>query len=553
MNVLQLCLRALNAEVMALQHKSQPRTPSLYDDVVGSSYVPQKHLLRRLRDQIDFSFVHHLLAPLYHQDNGRPAYNPEVMVRLIFLQLQYKLSDRGVVDRAQTDHAFRYFLGLDWSDELPHPTSLTKFRERLGEEGFKALFHGILKQGLERKLVSKQRLLIDSYNVQADIAVPGFRPLLDRILGRAIAALEGLPELAEDVSYLRSEHEGLREDKSYRLGAEFRKLLLSEWLSLAELTAQMLEEIAPARRTREQCESLELLNDALQRSRNHGRKNIKKDNLLSDVDPQARWGRKKRGKQSQAGYSEQLAVDAASGIVTHVEVMAGNTDDSEALQTVVSGHVASVGEKPAEVVTDSKYASGDNRAYLASEGITDQLAAPPAKGSKQGKFSPADFAVEFDESGKPVTAVCPAGQLAEAPRWRRENHNWVFQFRKAQCEGCPLRDRCSKQRRGRQLSVDQHYELGEQARARQASEAGQAAQRARLAIERQFSIQQRQGGKRTRYRGLSKNRLWGWAWGLYLNVRRIGTLIETASARQPAETCTAAAGGMQRGRTVCQS
>jgi hypothetical protein len=236
-------------------------------------------------------------------------------------------------------------------------------------------------------------------------------------------------------------------------------------------------------------------------------------------------------------------------MVTHVEVLAGNTDDSEALQTVVAGHVASVGDPPDEVVTDSKYSSGDNRAYLAGEQITDQMAVPPAKGSKQGKFSTTDFAVEFDEAGKPIVAVCPAGQLAEAPRWKKENHNWVFQFKKAQCEGCPLRDRCSKQKRGRQLSVDQHYELTEQARARQASAEGQAAQIARLGIERQFSLQQRQGGKRTRYRGLAKNRMLGWAWGLYLNVRRIATLLEN----QVAETCTRAAPAICPGRLVPES
>lgn len=536
-----------------MQHKSLPRTPSLYDDVVGAAYVPQTHLLRRLRDQVDFSFVHDLLAPLYHEDNGRPAYNPEVMVRLIFLQLQYKLSDRGVVDRAQTDHAFRYFLGLDWSDELPHPTSLTKFRERLGEEGFKALFHGVLHQALERKLVSNKRLLIDSYNVQADIAIPGFRPLLARILSRALAALEPVASLAEDVSYLRAEYDALREDKSYQLGAELRKQLLAEWLSLAELTAQTLEELDPARRTREQRESLELLNDALQRSRNHGKKNIKKDDLLSDVDPQARWSRKKRGKQAQAGYREQLAVDAESGLVTHVEVTPGNTDDSEALQAVVAGHIANVGDQPQEVVTDSKYASGANRAYLAQAQITDQMAAPPPKGSKQGKFSTADFVVEFDEAGRPATALCPAGQLAQEPCWKHQTHSWVFQFKKAQCEGCPLRDRCSKQKRGRQLSVDQHYELTQEGRERQQSEAGQAAQIARLGIERQFSIQQRQGGRRTRYRGLSKNRRLGWMWGLYLNVRRLGALWETELSKTTAKTCTATAKPLCQGMTAPQS
>jgi transposase len=505
--------------VIALQHRNLPHTPSLYDDAIGSAYVPQDHLLRRIHAAVDFSFVHDLVADLYHEDNGRPACDPEVLLRLIFLQLQYKLSDRAVIERAQTDHAFRFFLGLDWNHALPHPTSLTKFRGRLGEERFGAVFHGFLRQAMERKLVSNKRLLIDSFNVQADIAVPGFRPLLDRIITRALKALD---TGGADVSALRTEHEALREDKSYQLGAEFRKQLLQEWLALAELVAEELE--ALQRPTAAQAESLELLNDALERSANHGKRNVKKDDLLSDVDPDARWGRKKRGKQAQAGYSEQLAVDAEHGIVTHVEVLPGNTGDSEALVGVVEGHVENVGAAPSEVVADSKYQSGGNRAYLESAQITDQVAAPTPKGGKQGRFSVTDFAVEFDGDGKPTVALCPAGHLSGEPAWRKATHAWVFRFTKAQCEGCPLRDRCSKQKRGRQLSVDRHYPLTEKARARQASPEGQAAQIARLDIERQFAYQQRQGGRRTRYRGLSKNRLWGWAWGMYLNVTRMSRL-----------------------------
>jgi len=503
-----------------LQHKNLPRTPSLYDDVIGASYVPSDHPLRKIHAAVDFSFVHDLVADLYHEDNGRPAYNPEVLLRLIFLQLQYKLSDRAVIERAQTDHAFRFFLGVDWNAELPHATSLTRFRGRLGEERFKAVFHGFLRQALERKLVSNKRLLIDSFNVQADIAVPGFRALLDRIITRALNSLDSG---GADVSALRAEHEALREDKSYQLGAELRKQLLQEWLALAELVAEELEGLE--RPTAAQAESLELLNDALERSAHHGKRNVKKDDLLSDVDPDARWGRRKRGKQAQAGYSEQLAVDDAHGIVTHVEVLAGNTDDSEALVKVVEGHEESVGAAPEAVVADSKYQSGENRAYLDDRQITDHIAAPTPKGGKQGKFSVTDFAVEFDGEGKPTAALCPAGQLSEDPAWRKATHAWVFQFTKAQCEGCPLRDRCSKQKRGRQLSVDQHYPLAEKARARQASAEGQAAQIARLDIERQFAYQQRQGGRRTRYRGLAKNRLWGWAWGMYLNITRMTRIL----------------------------
>lgn len=498
-----------------MKRKPQPHTPSLYDDAIGASYIPQDHLLRKIRAAVDFSFVHDLVADLYHDSLGRPAYDPEVMVRLIFLQLQYKLSDRGVIERAQTDHAFRFFLGLDWNDEMPHPTSLTKFRERLGEERFAAVFHGFLRQAIERNLVSNKRLMIDSYSVRADISTPGFRDLLDRIIAKALTSLEGT---GADLVYLRAEHAGLAADKSYQLGAAFRKLLLDEWLSLAELVAEALEEL-PARSEAQEL-TLELLNGALRRSANQGKRNIKKDDLLSDVDPDARWNRKKRGARSEPGFGEQLAVDEENGIVTDVQVTPGNTDDSEMLQAMVEGHIAAVGT-PEEVLTDSKYGSGANRAFLESAGIGDQIACPPPKGHKRGMFSTVDFEIEFDQKGRPQVALCPAGELSENPRRSKHKHAWVFHFSKSQCDGCSLRGRCSKQKRGRQMTVDQHFQLTQRARERQKSAAGKAAQIVRMDIERQFAYQQRQGGKRTRYRGLAKNRMLGWMWGMYLNVTRM--------------------------------
>ena len=509
-----------SSEVIRLKHTPQPRTASLYDDVIGQSYIPEDHPLRRIRAAVDFSFVHDLVADLYHDSTGRPAYDPEVLLRLIFLQLQYKLSDRGVIERAQTDHAFRFFLGLDWNDELPHPTSLTKFRERLGEARFKAIFKGFLHQAMERGLVSGKRLMIDSYSVRADISLPGFRALLDRVMLRALNALTGTEV---DVEYLRAEHKALREDKSYQLGPELAKLLLDDWLSLADLVADALERL-PARNERQE-ESLELVSAVLQRSANHGKRNVKKDDLLSDVDPDARWSRKKRGKQIEPAFGQQFAVDGEHGIVTDVAVTPGNTDDSEMLQAMVEGHIENVGVKPDEVVTDSKYPSGQNRAHLAGQNITDHMACPPPKGSKQGRFSTADFLIEFNDQGEPTQALCPGCELAEQPKWKPHTHAWVFQFRKAQCEGCPLRERCSKQKRGRQLSVDRHYQLTQRARARAESPEGKAAQIERLGIERQFAYQQRQGGKRTRYRGLSKNRMLGWLWGTYLNVTRMTKLM----------------------------
>ena len=76
-----------------------------------------------------FHLSHRLLSDRYSIDYGRPAYSPEVMFKLLFLKMLYNLSDERVIQEAQVNMAYKYFLNLDPEDPLMHPSSLTKFRK----------------------------------------------------------------------------------------------------------------------------------------------------------------------------------------------------------------------------------------------------------------------------------------------------------------------------------------------------------------------------------------------------------------------------------------
>lgn len=47
--------------------------PQKLDIVILEQLVPKDHLLRRIDEAVDFSFIYDLCAPLYCADNGRPA------------------------------------------------------------------------------------------------------------------------------------------------------------------------------------------------------------------------------------------------------------------------------------------------------------------------------------------------------------------------------------------------------------------------------------------------------------------------------------------------
>lgn len=53
--------------------------------------IPNNHLLRRIKENIDFSFVNPMLRKQYCEHFGRPAKEPEMMFKLLFLKKLYDL------------------------------------------------------------------------------------------------------------------------------------------------------------------------------------------------------------------------------------------------------------------------------------------------------------------------------------------------------------------------------------------------------------------------------------------------------------------------------
>jgi transposase len=138
----------------------------LYDRVVLVD-----HLLRQINQVVDFSFVRQILEDRYHTDLGRPAKDPEFMLRLCLLQYIHGDSDRQVVENARLNLAYKYFLGLAVDAEVPDYTSLSYFRiQRLGEEKLSSVLDQIIQQCLDKGLAKGRRQIIDSTHIMDNIS-----------------------------------------------------------------------------------------------------------------------------------------------------------------------------------------------------------------------------------------------------------------------------------------------------------------------------------------------------------------------------------------------
>jgi transposase len=69
----------------------KPKSPqgSFYGSYLYDRIVPVDHLLRKINQVVDFSFARQLFEDRYNPDIGRPAEDPEFMLRLCLLQYIY--------------------------------------------------------------------------------------------------------------------------------------------------------------------------------------------------------------------------------------------------------------------------------------------------------------------------------------------------------------------------------------------------------------------------------------------------------------------------------
>ena len=85
--------------------------------------VPKDHILRKIDKAIDFNFIYDLVKDKYSEDTGRPSIDPVVLFKIVFIQYLFGIrSMRQTIKEIEVNAAYRWFLGYDWNDPIPHFT-----------------------------------------------------------------------------------------------------------------------------------------------------------------------------------------------------------------------------------------------------------------------------------------------------------------------------------------------------------------------------------------------------------------------------------------------
>ena len=317
----------------------------------------RRHELYRLAGWINWEVFEQEFGRLY-SENGRPGTPIRLLVGLTYLQHAFKLSDEEVVARWVENPYYQYFCGETFfQHELPiDPSSLTRWRQRIGDNGSELILKETIQVGLKTKAVKEQslkRITVDTTVQPKAVAFPTDARLYHR-------ACERLVRLAE--------RHGVKLRQNYkRLGA--RALKSAGRYAHARQMKRARREIKRLktflgrvyRDVERKIESQPLLQEVFQpllslTERLLAQKREDKKKLYSIHAPEVECISKgKAHKKYEFGVKVSVAVTNRDNFVIGMQALAGSPFDGHTLEKAIDQVSRTTGTTPERCYVDKGY------------------------------------------------------------------------------------------------------------------------------------------------------------------------------------------------------
>lgn len=379
----------------------------LYDIV-----IPKDNILRKINENIDFSFVNPMLKDSYCEHFGRPAKEPEKMFKTLFLKRMYDLSDERLIAEMSYNMAFKYFVGLAPEDNTIDPSLLTKFRKtRITEDILEDMLAETIKQAIEKGLIKSKAIIVDSTHTYSKCHPETPTQTLRRLSKNLRKEIYNSQiELAKYFPEKPAETAELQEEIDYT----------------KELVKAVEDKLHTAHAQKLLAKIKELLEDD------------KIKNIQSQNDEDATIGHKSKD-DSFFGYKSHLAM-TEERLITGISVTTGKASDSKELIYLVE-QTENNGIEIEEIIGDRAYSSKDNIDYCNENEI--KLISRLNTVVSNGNIRDEEFIYNKDAG----TMQCPEGHLAmrcEIRQGKYDNQYYNYYFSIKKCQKCPRCGTCYK-------------------------------------------------------------------------------------------------------------
>lgn len=139
-----------------------------FADAFADPRLGTNEVLERMEKLVDWSALARVASELRMSETGRPPYAALGMLKALYLQAMYDLSDPGLEAALLDRVSFRRFCGWGLSDRTPDETTICRFRQQAAESGVLARAFEAVNAQLEAKgLILKRGTLMDASLVAA--------------------------------------------------------------------------------------------------------------------------------------------------------------------------------------------------------------------------------------------------------------------------------------------------------------------------------------------------------------------------------------------------
>jgi IS5 family transposase len=317
------------------------------------------HQLCLLADSIDWPGFDAQFVDCYSDDMGRPGNAIRLMVGLHYLKHAFDESDESVIDRWVENPYWQYFCGFDYMQhECPiHPTSMVKWRQRVGAEKLESLLAETLRIALKDKQVTSQQLrkvTVDTTVQEKAIAFPTDARLYTKMLLRLIN-LSKKRGIQLRQTYIRKAPQLLKQQGRYAHARQFKRSRRCT-KTLHTLLGRVVRDIG-----RKAIEIDPQLQEFLQRAEKLLSQTKKSKNKLYSIDaPEVECISKgKAHKRYEFGCKVSVTTTNESNWVVGVQALHGNPYDGHTLAGAIEQVERITGRQVKEAFVDKGYRGHD--------------------------------------------------------------------------------------------------------------------------------------------------------------------------------------------------
>lgn len=337
--------------------RQSPASGELFQQVLVS-LINLEHPLVKLAALIDWEVFEAQWAGFFPSKTGRPATPPRLIAGLLYLQHTFALSDEALIWTWVENPYWQHFCGeTHFQHEPPiDPSSLTRWRKRIGENGVERLLSETIDAARRGKVVKEksfEKVIVDTTVMEKAVAYPTDGQLLEKGRQHLVRLATSLgitlrqnynreaPRLAAQVA--RYAHA-----RQYR---RMRAVLRTQRTILGRVWRDIQRKLSADHANNDAVNSL-----LTQVQRLLGQKRTDKNKLYSLHAPEVECISKGKVRQPyEFGVKISIATTHKEGLVVGIKSMPGNPYDGHTLPSAVAQIHALTHRAPKAVFVDRGY------------------------------------------------------------------------------------------------------------------------------------------------------------------------------------------------------